>query len=103
MSFVCGKEIWFDEDSINKLLGTPTPLVCGVDTRRADLEDLKDVEEKGFSEEIKNELCVEGASWLKQTEGILPTKFSMKDMKPMAKAWGSFVVHTLEVVGWFEI
>lgn len=32
------------------------------------------------------ELCVEGAPWLKQTQGLVPKKFNMKDMKLLAKA-----------------
>jgi len=42
---------------------------------------------------------VEGEPWLKQTKGMLPTKFSMKNIMLMAKAWDSFVVHTLESCG----
>lgn len=66
---------------------------------RAKLEDVKDIEDIGILEEIKDELCVEGSLWLKQGKWLLPTKFSMKDTKPMAKAWGRIVVHTLESCG----
>jgi len=63
-----------------------------VETIRADIEDI------GILEEIKDKLCMEGAPWLKQGKGLLPTKFSMKYMRLMAKAWGSFMVHTHESV-----
>lgn len=54
MLYVRWKEIWFDEDTINELLGTPTPLVCRVETRREDIEDVKHIEDIGILEEIKD-------------------------------------------------
>lgn len=53
----------------------------------------------GILEEIKEELCGDGVPWLKQIKGLVQRKFSMKDMKLMDRAWGSFVVHTIESCG----
>jgi len=39
---------------------------------------------------------LEGAPWLKHSEGILPRKFSMKHMKPLPRAWAWFLVQTLQ-------
>jgi len=36
---------------------------------------------------------------VKQIEGYLPTKFSLKYMKPIERARGTFVMHTLESYG----
>jgi len=42
-------------------------------------------------EELKLQLCVEGAQWLGSKQMLLKS-----DFKPVAKAWASFVVQTLE-------
>ena len=42
-------------------------------------------------EEVKNLLCVEGAKWQGSRRMLLTA-----DFKPVAKAWASFVVQTLE-------
>jgi len=67
----------FDQDTLNKLLETPAPMVCGIQARREELERIKSLEGMGKLEEIR-EWCFEGAPWLKHTEGLLPRKFSMK-------------------------
>ena len=78
-SYVRGKDIWFDENTTNELLGILASLLCRIETRRAIIEDVKDVEDMGILEEIKEELCGDCVPWLKKIKGLVPTKFSMKD------------------------
>jgi len=89
----------FDRDIINALLETPTPRVCRIEAIREELPNITSLENMETLEEIKKEHCGEGIPWLKQIEGYFPTKFSLKYMKPIERAWGTFVVYTLESYG----
>ncbi|GAU31005.1 hypothetical protein TSUD_105200 [Trifolium subterraneum] len=89
---VRGKTVDFSAEAINNLLGLPTPLECGVQRRRNELIG-KSREEY---DEILRELCRSGAEWQNVTENGNPTMFRHKDMMPIPKAWGSFLVQTLE-------
>ena len=42
---------------------------------------------------------VEGAPWLKHTDGMLPNNFSLTYMKPLPRAWATFLVQTLKSTG----
>jgi hypothetical protein len=44
VSFVRGKEVKFDEHTINTMLETPTPLVCGIEARREKLAKITSLE-----------------------------------------------------------
>jgi len=96
---VRGVEVKFDEETINNLLGTKSPLVCGVEKKRNELEMITTMEQIGELERIKDELCIENTPWLKYTKGFLPTKFGLNYMKPLARTWATFFVHKLESCG----
>lgn len=85
-SYVHGKLVPFDENTINNVLGVQAPKMCHVERRRVELEETR---EEGLLKEIKDALCVPEASWLKHVEGCFPRKFSQKDMRRLAKAWGT--------------
>jgi len=86
-SYVRGKDIDFSPQEIDDLLNLVPPEQCDVQRRRDTCEGWDDE----TWEEVKSLLCVEGA----QLQGI--RRMLLKsDLKPVAKAWASFVVQTLE-------
>jgi len=86
-SYVRGKDIDFSPQAINDLLNIVPPEQCDVQRRRDTC--------RGWNEEqwdeVKSLLCVEGAQWQGSKRMLLKS-----DFKPVAKAWTSFVVQTLE-------
>ena len=86
-SYVWGKDIDFSPQAINDLLNLVPPDQCDVRRRRDTCESWDDETWK----EVKSLLCVEGAQWHGSRRMLLKS-----DFKPIAKAWASFVVHTLE-------
>jgi len=89
----------YDEDTINDMLQLKVSLHCGVEKRMRELEDVKSLNGIWKLEIIRDELCIEGTLWMQQAKGCLPKKFGFKYMKPEARAWGTFVMHTLESCG----
>jgi len=53
---VRGVKIKFDEDTLNEMLGTPIPAICGVEKRRKELEEIRYLKEEWKLELIKDEL-----------------------------------------------
>jgi len=86
-SYVRGKDINFSPQAINDLLDLVPPEKCDVRRRRETCENWDDE----TWEEVKYLLCVKGAQWQGSRRMLLKSNF-----KPVAKAWASFVVHTLE-------
>jgi len=86
-SYVRGKDIDFSPQEINDLLDLVPPEQCDVRRRRETCESWDDE----TWEEVKSLLCVEGAQWQRTRRILLKS-----DFKPVAKAWASFVVQTLE-------
>ena len=84
-SYVQGRDIDFSPQAINDLLDPPEQ--CDVQRRRDTCESWDDE----TWEEVKSLLCVEGAQWQGSQRMLLKS-----DFKPVAKAWASFVVQTLE-------
>ena len=86
-SYVRGKTIDFSPEAINTMLKIVPPEQCDVKRRR---ETCANWDEETW-EEVKSLLCVEGAQWQGSRRMLLKA-----DFKPVAKAWASFVVQTLE-------
>ena len=86
-TYVRGKDINFSPQAINDLLKLVPPEQCDVKRRR---ESCANWDEETW-EEVKSLLCVEGAQWQKSRKMLLKADFN-----PVAKAWASFVVQTLE-------
>jgi len=86
-TYVCGKDIDFSPEAINNLLKIVPPEQCDVKRRR---DTCGGWDEEAW-EELKMQLCVEGAHWRGGNRMLLKSNF-----KPVAKAWASFVVQTLE-------
>ena len=86
-SYVRGQTIDFSPQAINDLLDLVPPEQCDVQRRRDTCEGWIDE----TWEEVKNLLYVEGAQWQGSQRMLLKA-----DFKPVAKAWASFVVQTLE-------
>ena len=86
-TYVRGKDIDFSPQAINDLLKIVPPEQCDVQRRR---ETCGGWDEEAW-EELKMQLCFEGAQW----QGSKRMLFK-SDFKPVAKAWASFVVQTLE-------
>jgi len=86
-SYVRGNDIDFSPQAINDLLKIVPPEQCDVKRRR---ETCESWDEETW-EEVKSLLCVEGAQWQGNMRMLLKA-----DFKPVAKAWASFVVQTLE-------
>jgi len=98
-SYVCGKVVLFDDNTINKILEVQAPEVCHVERLRVELEETKEV---GPLKKIMDALCVPEVGLLKHVEGCFPRKKKIqKDMKPLEKAWGTYFVSNLKVVGVF--
>jgi len=86
-SYVRGKDIDFSPAAINDLLELVPPEQCDVKRRRETCENWDDE----TWEDVKSLLCVDGAQWQGSRRMLLKS-----DFKPVAKAWASFVVQTLE-------
>jgi len=86
-SYVRGKDIDFSPEAINDLLDLVPPEQCDVKRRRETCANWDDE----TWEEVKSLLCVDGAQWQGSRRMLLKS-----DFKPVAKAWASFVVQTLE-------
>jgi len=86
-SYVWGKNIDLPSQAINDLLDLVPPEQCDVQRRRETCESWDDE----TWEEVKSLLCVEGAQWQGSRRMLLKS-----DFKPVANAWASFLVHTLE-------
>jgi len=86
-SYVRGRDIDFSLQAINNLLKIVPLEQCDVKRRR---ETCESWDEETW-EEVKSLLCVEGAQWQGSRRMLLKA-----DFKPVAKAWASFVVQTLE-------
>jgi len=86
-SYARGKDIDFSPQAVNDLLKIVPPEQCDVKRRRETCESWDDE----TWEDVKSLLCVEGAQWQGSMRMLLKS-----DFKPVAKAWASFVVQTLE-------
>ena len=86
-SYVKGKKIDYSPEAINTMMGLVAPEKCNVHRR---IDECKNWNEEAW-EEIKLQLCVEGAKWQGGSHMLLSS-----DFKPYLKAWASFVVQTLE-------
>jgi len=84
---VWGMDIDFSPRAINDLLDLVPPEQFDVQRRRDTCGGWNEEQ----WEEVKNLLCVEGAKWQGSRRMLLTA-----DFKPVAKAWASFVVQTLE-------
>jgi len=52
-TMVRGVKIRFDENTLNKMLGTPAPEICGVEKTREELEEIKSIKEEWKLELIR--------------------------------------------------
>jgi len=86
-TYVRGKDIDFSPQAINDLLKIVPPEQCDVKRRR----DTCGNWDEEVCEELKMQLCVKGEQWQGSKRMLLKS-----DFKPVAKAWASFVVQTLE-------
>jgi len=86
-TYVRGMDIDFSLEAINGLLKIVPPKQCDVKRRRDTCGNWNDE----AWEELKLQLCVEGAQWQGGKRMLLKS-----DFKLVPKAWASFVVQTLE-------
>jgi len=91
VSYVRGKEIDYRPERINNLLQIIPPEECDVQRRLAECKNWNDAK----WDELKDQLCVDGDKWRGRSHILLRA-----DFKPVAKAWASFVVQTLEGTSW---
>ena len=87
VSYARGKEINYSLERINNLLQIIPPEECDVQRRPTECKNWNDAN----WDELKAQLCVDGAKWRGGSHMLLRA-----DFKPVAKAWASFVVQTLE-------
>ncbi|XP_045786908.1 uncharacterized protein LOC123882145 [Trifolium pratense] len=86
-SFVRGKMVPFHDEIINQLFGLENYEQCSFEARKA----------KGSKidhQEIHSTLCKPEADWVRKKDGS-PLKLRTIDLTPNAKAWATFVLHTL--------
>lgn len=85
VSFVRGKRIRFDAQTLNALLGVPEVTQCSYVQRTSRRPD---------AEEIRTALCRPGGQWTFASDGA-PRRLRASDLQPIPKAWCTFVHHTL--------
>lgn len=90
-SWVRGKEVRYDSSRINEILKIHNSPTCSVvKARKCSKRDWP-------YDEMLSYLCRPGASWMKFSNlHHIPTKLEVKKLKPEAKAWTSFLHHTIE-------
>jgi len=86
-SFVRGKNVPFHEKIINQLFGLENYEQCSFEARKAKGSNID-------HQEILSTLCKPEADWVRNKDGT-PRKLHSTDLTPVAKAWATFVFHTL--------
>jgi hypothetical protein len=86
-SFVRGKKVPFHEKIINRLFGLENYEQCSFEARKAKGSNID-------HQEILSTLCRPEADWVRKKDGT-PIKLNSSDLTPTAKAWATFILHTL--------
>ncbi|AET00733.2 hypothetical protein MTR_5g095310 [Medicago truncatula] len=86
-SFVRGKMVPFHEKIINRLFGLENYEQCSFEARKAKGSNID-------HQEILSTLCRPEADWIRKKDGT-PIKLNSSDLTPIAKAWETFILHTL--------
>jgi len=76
---------------MNQLLGLEKPQECALLRRREERAHMGAIE----WEVILLDFCHEGAKLLMFGEGMLSRRLIKQDMKPVPRAWSSFIIQTL--------
>ncbi|GAU46578.1 hypothetical protein TSUD_402670 [Trifolium subterraneum] len=93
-AYVRGVMIDFSALALNEFLGAEIPFWCALESATIDFPKWPEVRRSV----IKNFVGRPGTQWLKYTGGEFPTKIRLGDFKPVARAWGEFVVQNITPV-----
>ncbi|GAU28338.1 hypothetical protein TSUD_256660 [Trifolium subterraneum] len=86
-SVVRGKNVPFHDKIINQLFGLENYEQCSFEARKAKGSNID-------HQEIHSTLCRPKTDWVRSKDGT-PAKLRTSDLTPNAKAWATFVLHTL--------
>ena len=86
-SFVRGKKVPFHDKIINQLFGLENYEQCSFEARKAKGSNID-------HREIHSTLCRPDADWVRNNDGT-PSRIHTSSLTPIAKAWTTFVLHTL--------
>lgn len=87
ISYVRGKHVPYTPSVINQLFGLSDIEPCSYAEREASWPNIDHAE-------IFTTLCRPGTDWVRNQDGT-PRKLMTSTLTPMAKAWATFVLHTL--------
>ncbi|MCI17668.1 hypothetical protein A2U01_0038818, partial [Trifolium medium] len=80
--------------ALNAFLEADVPARCAVENAMVTFKDWAEVRR----DEIRDYVGRPGIQWMKYSGGEFPTKISLSDFQPVARAWGEFVVHNIAPV-----
>ncbi|KAK2378081.1 hypothetical protein QL285_078676 [Trifolium repens] len=86
-SFVRGKKVPFHDKIINQLFGLKNYEQCSFEARKAKGSNID-------HQEIHSTLCRPETNWVRKKDGR-PLKLRTSDLTSNARAWATFVLHTL--------
>jgi hypothetical protein len=86
-SFVRGKKVSFHDKIINQLFGLKNYEQCSFEARKAKGSNID-------HQEIHSTLCRPETNWVRKKDGR-PLKLRTSDLTSNARAWATFVLHTL--------